>query len=100
MTTLSEATVKPINGLSTICVVDLVSSDNDKRYEPAGLMATAIIEIMQENGECLSQYLHAKGFAPEEIAQHWHLAKSLAAVELRLMGCSEPKRFGWGKQHA
>ena len=87
----SEIITKPIKGLSTIRIVDLVSSDNDKRYAPAGLMATAIIEIMQENKECLPHYLNAKGFGPDEIAQHWHLAKSLAAIEMRLMGAAATK---------
>ena len=49
-------------------------------------MASAIIEIMQENGECLPQDLNVMGFTPDEVSQHWHLAKSLAVVELRLMG--------------
>ena len=81
----SDLMAKPLNGLSTICVVDLVSGDNDKRYEPAGLMAAAIIEIMQENGDCLPQDLNAKGFTPDAVTKHWHLAKSLAAIEINLM---------------
>ena len=87
----SDIMAKPIKGLSTLHVVDLVSSDDNKKYEPAGLMAVAIIEIMQENGECLPQDLHEKGFTTVEVAKHWHLAKSLAAVEFRLMGSSPSK---------
>jgi hypothetical protein len=78
--------------LPTICVVDLVSGDKDKRYEPAGRMAAAIIDMMKENGACLPRDLNEKGFDQDEVAQHWYLAKSLAAVELRLMGISPAKR--------
>jgi hypothetical protein len=66
-------------------VIDLITTDEGKKYEPAGRMAAAIIEIIQENGDCLPQDLNAKGFAPSEVAEHWHMAKSLAAVELKLM---------------
>jgi hypothetical protein len=68
-----------------IRVVDLITSDEDKKFAPAGRMAGAIIEITQENGWCLPQDLNAKGFSPAEVAQHWHLARSLAAVEIKLM---------------
>jgi hypothetical protein len=66
-------------------IVDLVTTDEDKRFEPVGRMATAIIEITQKNGGCLPQDLNEKGFTPAEVAQHYHMAKSLAAVELKLM---------------
>jgi len=67
-------------------VVDLVTTDEGQKFEPAGRMAAAIIDITQEQGGCLPQDLNAKGFAPDEVASHWHLAQSLASVELRLMG--------------
>jgi hypothetical protein len=86
MISSSNIVKKPIEGLATIRVVDLVSSDEDKRYEPAGLMAAAIIEIIQKNGDCLPQDLNARGFTPDEVAQHWHMAKSMAAIELRMLG--------------
>ena len=66
-------------------VVDLITTDEDKRFAPAGRMAAAIIEITQENGGCLPQDLNALGFTPAEVSQHWHMAKSLADVEMRLM---------------
>ena len=75
-----------MNGINTLRVVDLVGDDESKRYEPAGRMAIAIIEITRANGGCLPQDLNAKGFTPDEVAEHWHMAKSLAAVELKLMG--------------
>jgi hypothetical protein len=67
-------------------VVDLVTTDKDKRFAPAGRMATAIVEITRVNGGCLPQDLNEKGFSPAEVAEHWNLAKSLAEVEMRLMG--------------
>ena len=75
-----------MNPQPTIRVVDLITSDEDKTFAPAGRMAATIIEIMQENGGCLPQDLNAKGFTPDEVAQHWHLAKSLAEVEMKLLG--------------
>lgn len=66
-------------------IVDLVSDDSDKRYEPAGRMATAIIEITAAKGACLPQDLNESGFTPDEVAKHWHFAKSLVAVEMTLM---------------
>jgi hypothetical protein len=66
-------------------VVDLITTDRDKKFAPAGRMATAIIEITEERGGCLPQDLNERGFTPAEVAQHWHLARSLAAVEIKLM---------------
>jgi hypothetical protein len=68
----------------SICVVDLITTDEDKKFAPAGRMAAAIIEITEEQGGCLPQDLNARGFAPAEVAQHWHMARSLAAVEMKL----------------
>jgi hypothetical protein len=69
----------------SICVVDLVTCDEDRKFAPAGRMAAAIIEITQENGGCLPQDLNSRGFTSAEVAQHWHMAKSLADVEINLM---------------
>lgn len=68
-----------------VFVVDLVTTDEGKRFAPAGRMAAAIIEVTQENGRCLPQDLNARGFTSAEVAQHWHMASSLAAVEIKLM---------------
>jgi hypothetical protein len=75
----------PTKQESPLHVVDLIASDANKKFAPAGRMASAIIEITQENGGCLPQDLNEKGFTPAEVAEHWHLAKSLAEVEMRLM---------------
>ena len=66
-------------------VVDLITTDANKTYEPAGRMAEAIIAHTQIHGRCLPQDLNAYGFSPDHIATHWHLAQALAAVELKLM---------------
>jgi hypothetical protein len=69
----------------SFCVVDLITADAHRKFAPAGRMAAAIIEITKEQGGCLPQDLNARGFTPDEVAQHWHLARSLAAVEIKLM---------------
>jgi hypothetical protein len=71
--------------MGAVRIVDLVSSDDDRTYEPAARMAAAIVEISRKNGDCLPQDLNQKGFSPDAVAAHWHMAKSLAAVELKLM---------------
>jgi hypothetical protein len=48
-------------------------------------MATTIVEIIREQGDCLSDDLVAKGFARDEIDRHWAMAKALAFVELNIM---------------
>ncbi len=80
-------------------VVDLVSGEDDKRYEPAGRMASVIIEVTEEKGGCMPQDLNERGFTPEEVATHWHMAKSLAAVELKLMSTNPAKpKLIWEEQ--
>jgi len=70
---------------SSIVVVDLITTDTDKRFAPAGRMATAIIDMTRKQGGCLPQDLNAHGFSPDEVAQHWRMAKALADVEMKLM---------------
>jgi hypothetical protein len=79
---------------SKMQIVDLVTTDENKKFEPAGRMAITIIEITREQGGCLPQDLNAKGFTPGEVAAHWHMAQSLAAVEMNLMNehLIKPKR--------
>ena len=72
--------------MAAIRIVDLVSGEKDKRYETAGRMAAAIVNIAAERGGCLPQDLNERGFRPDEVANHWHMAQSLAEVELRLAG--------------
>jgi hypothetical protein len=72
--------------IAALRVVDLVSTNDGPTFAPAGRMAAAIIDITMERGDCLPQDLNIKGFSPNEISEHWHMAESLAAVELKLMG--------------
>lgn len=71
--------------LTPMVVIGLLTTNDDKKFAPAARMAAAIIEITQELGGCLPQDLNKKGFAPEEVYQHWHMASSLATVEMKLM---------------
>ncbi len=66
-------------------IVDIITTDEGKKFAPAGRMAAAIIEITQAKGGCLPQDLNERGFTPDEVAEHWHLAQSFAAVEINLM---------------
>lgn len=58
----------------------------DRRFEPVARMAEAIIAIVKEKGDCLPQDLLPLGFTKLETVDHYHMAKSLAAVELKIMG--------------
>jgi pantothenate kinase len=64
-------------------VVDIHGDDN--KFALHGRMATAIVEIMKERGECAPRDLAAKGFTPDEIKRCWAMAKALAHVELNWM---------------
>ncbi len=64
-------------------VVDIHGTDNT--FALHGRMATAIVAIMKERGECSPRDLAAKGFTPEEIERCWPMAKALAHVELNWM---------------
>jgi len=77
-------------------VVDLITTDTDKKFEPAGRMADAIIAILKKHGKCDQQDLKTNGFSKNEIETHWPLAYSLAAVEIRFMSATlgHRRRFG------
>ncbi len=71
-------------------VVDLITTDQDRKFEPAGRLATAIIDLLQEEKDCRPTDLKAIGFEPDEVDAYWHMARALAFVELRLMSGSAP----------
>lgn len=48
-------------------------------------MATVIVEILKEHGECRRNDLRRYGFTDEEIERHWRMAYALAKVELNWM---------------
>jgi hypothetical protein len=66
-------------------VIDLETSDPEGKFSVVERMATAIVEIMREQGVCLPHDLVAKGFTRDEIDRHWAMAKALAYVELKMM---------------
>lgn len=79
-------------GETPVLVVDLITTDESKKFAPAASMATAIIELIQKNGGCLPQDLNERGFTPNEVSQYWPMAQSLATVELNLM-CDNPTKL-------
>jgi len=64
-------------------IVDQITTKTDKRFEPVARMADAIVETTLENGDCVQQDLHTKGFTHQDIAALWHFANALAVIELR-----------------
>ena len=66
-------------------IVDLITTNKDKKFAPVGRMATAIMGIISEDGDCLPIDIRARGFTPSEISKYWHMAYSLATVEMNLM---------------
>ena len=68
-----------------IRVVDLVTTDEDQKFAPAAGMAGTILEIIQKHGRCTPCDLNEKGFTPDDIKRHWHMAYALARVELNLL---------------
>jgi hypothetical protein len=61
-------------------IVDVLNPDVEKRLQPHERMATAIAELIKENGACLPQDLNARGFTPDEVARLWAVSKTLAAL--------------------
>jgi len=66
-------------------VVDLITTDQDKKFAPAGRMATIILEIICKQGCCLPRDLYERGFTSNEVSKNWHMAYALASVEMHLM---------------
>ncbi len=65
---------------SDITIVDVHADDSTRRFAPHERMVSAIAAITRKNGGCLAQDLNAIGFSPEEVVEHWHVAKALAAL--------------------
>lgn len=70
---------------SPIRVIDLITTDHDKKFEPAGCLASAIVSLLQQKRQCRPSELVAIGFAAEEVDAYWHMAHALALVEIHLM---------------
>jgi len=75
----------PRKNIPMVHVVDLITTDEDKKYALAGRMATSIIEITRKQDECLHHDLHQCGFTHDEVKKYGHMAYSLANVEMNLM---------------
>ena len=72
-------------GKAQLIVIDLVTTDENKNFAPAGRMAVAIIDLTHKNGGCLPQDLLQFGFTPQETVDLWQMANSMALIELKLM---------------
>lgn len=64
-------------------IVDQITTETDKRFEPVARMADAIVKSMQETGDCEQRDLLALGFAHQDVSALWHFANALAVIELR-----------------
>jgi hypothetical protein len=62
---------------------DLAIDHSDKELPLHRRMANAIIEMIDENGECLPQDLLQLGFSKEETVEQWHKAYAAAYAELQ-----------------
>jgi hypothetical protein len=71
-------------GEDTSRASDPAAPEDEEKFAVAQRMATAIIEIMREQGGCLPHDLAARGFTYEEIDRHWAMAKALAYVALKM----------------
>ena len=67
---------------TTPSLVSILTTDNDKKFEPVARMADTITDVITTHGQCLPQDLYAKGFTHQEIKTNWHFAEALAQVEL------------------
>lgn len=69
------------------CIVDQITTETDKKFELVARMADAIVETTLENGDCVQQDLHAKGFTHQDLTALWHFANALAVIELKCRMC-------------
>ncbi len=77
-------------------IVDQITTETDKRFEPVAHMADAIVKTMLETGGCEQRDLLALGFPHQDVAALWHFANALAVIELR---CRENSiGFSCGKE--
>jgi len=66
-------------------VIDIVTSDKDKKFAPYQDMANAIIAHVGAHGRCEPEDLIKAGyFSREEISRRWHMSHEMAQIELRL----------------
>lgn len=66
-------------------IVDLITTANDRKFEPVARMADAIVDITLDSGNCSHIDLQMAGFSAKDVAALWHFAQLLALIELRHM---------------
>lgn len=64
-------------------IVDQITTETDKRFEPVACMADAIVKITLESDFCEQRDLLALGFTHQDVTTLWHFANALAVIELR-----------------
>lgn len=67
-------------------VVSLLTTAHDRKFEPAGRLAAAIIELHKTQSPCTPDDLRSHGFRDKQLANNWHLAMAIARIELKLSG--------------
>ncbi len=78
------------------CIVDQITTETDKRFEPVARMADAIVKITLKSGCCEQRDLLVLGFPHQDVATLWHFANALAVIEIR---CRENSiGFSCGKE--
>jgi hypothetical protein len=75
----------------SLVVIDLISENEALKFEVAGRMAQAIMELNKKNGGCMPQDLNARGFTPAEVADNWDAAHFLITIN---------NLTSWGKENA
>ncbi|MDD4616152.1 MAG: hypothetical protein PHW76_03425 [Alphaproteobacteria bacterium] len=65
---------------SNLVVIDLISDNEALKFEVAGRLAEAIIELRRKDGGCMPQDLNERGFTPSEVAENWDAAHFLIAI--------------------
>ena len=83
----------------TMIIVDIMTTDETKKFSGYERMANVIADLTRKNGGCLPQDLLAFGFTKDETIDHWAMAQTMASVEIKLMeGCGLPN-FRREKRH-
>lgn len=81
-------------------IVNQITTETDKRFEPVARMADAIVETIIKAGDCTQQELLVMGFAQQDIADLWHFANALAAIEIRCRCNGNASSFELGVRYA
>jgi hypothetical protein len=80
-------------------IVDIMTTDETKKFSVYERMANAIADLTRKNGGCLPQDLLALGFTKDKTIDHWQMAQTMASVELKLMDGGGLPNFKREKRH-